>query len=118
MWCGIWFGASPLTSDSGVGSCPTVAQIWTHTLPNGQSARAALAQAADLLLQPVQGAFTMVDVLRILAAVAAGKTRIVDNGDGTAHVEFDAIDESGLVVEAEMTGSERTAVTLTPNESS
>lgn len=116
MWGGNWFGAALVTSDSG-SSCPTVSQIWAHTLPNGKSARSALAEASDLLQEQIQGAFSVADVLRILAAVAAGKTTINDLGGGAAQVQFDAIDESGTVVEADMQNSERIAVTLTPNES-
>ena len=70
--------------------------------------------AAAVLSAAVEGIYTMSDILKILAAVAAGKTNITDLGGGNAHVEFDHIDESGACVEAEMTGSERTDVTLTP----
>lgn len=115
-WLGGWCGVPELDSDS-AGACPTAAEIWTFPLPNGQQARNALVQAAEVLNQPVQGAITMVEVLRILAAVAAGKTTILSLGGGQATVTFQAIDDSGPVVSADMQGSERIAVTLTPNAS-
>lgn len=115
MWAGIWLGAPALDSDAS--TCPTAAEIWTFPMPNGQQARTALVQAAEMLTQPVQGPITVVEVLRILAAVAAGKTTILSLGGGQATVTFQAIDESGSVVVADMQDSERTNVTLTPNES-
>lgn len=116
MWAGTWFGAPAVTSDTGA-SCPTVSQIWAHQLPNGKSARSALAEASDLLAEQIQGVYTVADVLRILAAVAAGTTTIADLGGGAASVQFEAIDASGTVVDADMQGSERVTVTLTPTES-
>jgi hypothetical protein len=95
----------------------TAAEIWQYTLSNGKSAGQNLVENNTMLLAltgAVEGSYTMFDILKILAAVAAGKTRITDLGSGNAHVEFDHIDESGVAVEAEMTGSERTDVTLTP----
>ena len=65
----------------------------------------------------MQGAYTAADALRILLAVAAGRTSINALGGGAAVVEFQAVDDSGVVVSATMDGSERTAVTLTPTES-
>ena len=110
----------------GAGTGASAAEIWAYTLANGKSAAQNLidinAGIAELLLRSclddqVQGAYTAGDALRILLAVAAGKTSIADLGGGAATVEFQAIDDSGVVVPATMAGSERTAVTLTPTES-
>lgn len=116
MWAGNWFGAQTVGSD-GFGGCPTVTEIWNHQLPNGETARHALMEASQMLNAQIQGPYTMADVLRILAAVAAGKTTIVDLGSGAATVTFQAIDESGPVVVADMQGSERLSLALTPIES-
>jgi hypothetical protein len=55
------------------------------------------------------------DVIRLLLAVAAGKTLITDLGGGNAEVAFrDQADTKDRVF-AEMTGSERTTVTVDPS---
>lgn len=105
----------------------SAAQVWAYVLSNGKTAGQNLVEinagitallARNCFDEQIQGSFTAADVLRILAAVAAGQTRITSHGGGAATVQFDAIDGSGLVVDASMQGSERTGVTLTPNESS
>lgn len=60
----------------------------------------------------IDGTVTLRQVLRLLAAVAGGKTAIVDNGDGTAAVTFRDLTDSKQRVQAAMSGSERSAVTL------
>lgn len=62
----------------------------------------------------IEGSYTIFDLLRIIAAVAAGETTITPHGGGAATVEFEAVDESGIRVSSEMQGSERIDVTLTP----
>lgn len=102
---------------SGVPSGATAAQIWAYLLSNGKSAGQNLVENNTMLTAltgAVVGTYTMFDILKILAAVAAGETRITALGNSLAHVEFDQIDESGVCVEAEMSGSERTNVTLAP----
>jgi len=110
----------------GAGTGASAAEIWAYTLANGKSAAQNLidlnAGISELLLRSclddqVQGAYTAGDALRILLAVAAGKTTITSLGGGAATVEFQAVDDSGVVVSATMAGSERTAVALTPTES-
>lgn len=110
-------GGDALSSDAG-GSGASAASIWAYTLSNGKSAAATLVQAADVLTEQIQGQYTVADILRILAAVAAGKTTITPLGGELATVEFEAIDDSVTTVSASMDGSERTSVTLTPTESS
>lgn len=104
----------------------SAAAVWAYVLPNGKSAGQNLAEVNEAVLmllarncldEQVQGAYTAADALRILLAVAAGKTTINPLGGGAAVVEFQAVDDSGVVVSATMDGSERTAVTLTPTES-
>ena len=61
----------------------------------------------------IEGSYTAADLLRICAAVLAGRSRITSLGNGRAHVEFDAVGGADLRVAAEMNGSERQAVALT-----
>ena len=124
---GAFFGARYF-GDGGTTAPPgaSAAAIWAYVLPNGKSAGQTLVEtlsgievllARNCLDEQVQGAYTAADALRILLAVAAGKTTINALGGGAAMVEFQAVDDSGVVVSATMAGSERTAVTLTPTES-
>ena len=97
--------------------------IWNFTLDNGYPSQAALIEAqADteaLLLSPsdldavIEAPYTVADFLRLLAAVAAGKTRITNQGNGHTHVEFDSLDGAHLRVAAEVAECERTVV-VTP----
>lgn len=112
---GAYFGGSFFgDGGDGVPSGATAAQIWNFLLPNGKTAGANLAEINNVLTGNIESGFDFTEALRILLAVAAGKTRITNNGDGTAHVEFDAAGGTDLRVAAEMTGSERTDVTITP----
>lgn len=61
---------------------------------------------------PIEGSYTALEVMRLLSAVAAGKTTIVDLGGGNATVTFRDINDTVDRVEAEMNDSERTGVTL------
>ena len=54
------------------------------------------------------------DALRILSAVAAGKTVITDLGGGDATVVFRGLDDTNNMVVADMVGSERDSVVLDP----
>ena len=54
------------------------------------------------------------DIMKILLAIASGKTTIVDLGGGMATVSFRDVDDSKDRLVADMTGSERIAVTLDP----
>lgn len=60
----------------------------------------------------IEGTITAKQALQIMLSIQAGKTNIVDNGNGTATVTFrntlDTIDR----VEAEMNGSKRTHITF------
>jgi len=61
----------------------------------------------------IEGTYTASDVLKILSAVAAGKTTIVNLGGGLATVTFRDINDTEDTVVADMTDSERTTVTIT-----
>ena len=83
---------------------------------NGNADISAQPTAADIagefFATFIDGTFTMKDVLKILVAVAAGKTNIVDLGGGNATVDFRDLSDTKNTVVADMTGSERTDITL------
>lgn len=114
-----YFGGS-FFGDGGNTAAPgaSAAAVWAYVLSNGKTAGQNLVENNTMLTAltgAVEGTYTMFDLLKIIAAVAAGQTRITDLGGGTAHVEFDhVVDADGVCVTAEMTGSERTSVTVTP----
>lgn len=60
----------------------------------------------------VEGNYTAEQAMRLLTAVAAGKTTIVDLGGGLAEVTFRDINDTVDRVVADMDNSERTNVTL------
>ena len=70
--------------------------------------------ASNPWTEVIESGYTATEVLRILLAVAAGKTVITDNGGGTATVQFRDVADTKDRVEADMTGSERTTITLDP----
>jgi hypothetical protein len=70
--------------------------------------------ASNPWTEVIESGYTATEVLRILLAVAAGKTDIVDTGSGTATVTFRDVNDTKNRVSAEMTGSERTTITLNP----
>lgn len=60
----------------------------------------------------IESGLTAAEVLRIILAVQAGKTNIVDNGGGSATVTFRDVADTKNRVEADMQDSERIDVTL------
>jgi hypothetical protein len=60
----------------------------------------------------IEGGLTLEDVMKVLLAIAAGKTDITDLGGGEAIVKFRDVNDTTDRVTANMTGSERTSVTL------
>jgi hypothetical protein len=68
--------------------------------------------ASNPWTEVIESGFTAAEILRLLAAVAAGRTAITDNGDETAIVEFTGLDGATVRVQADMEGSERVTVTL------
>lgn len=83
---------------------------------NGNADISAQPTAADIagefFATFIDGTFTMKDVLKILVAVAAGKTNITDLGGGNATVDFRDLSDTKNTVVADMTGSERTTITI------
>lgn len=73
------------------------------------------ASAEEQVLQKIaEGTLTMEDMVKAMAAIMLGKTNINDLGGGNAQVTFrDTTDAVDRVV-ADMTGSNRTNVTITP----
>lgn len=122
-----YFGGA-FFGDGGIsGSSASAAEIWAYVLGNGKSAAQNLVEinagitallARECTAEHVAGGYTVGDVLRILAAVAVGKTTITSPGAGSAFVTFRSIDDALDAVEATMSGSERVSVTLDPTETS
>jgi len=61
---------------------------------------------------PVEGSITVREALRVLLAVAAGKTSIVDLGGGAATVTFRDTEDTTDRLVATMAGSERDTVVM------
>lgn len=94
---------------------PSASAIWAYVLPNGKSAGQNLAEINTLLTGEIDGGLDFMAAMQVLLAVAAGRTRITALGGGAAHVEFDAAGGTDLRVAAEMQGSERVTVDITPS---
>jgi len=104
----------------------SAAAVWAYVLPNGKSAGQNIVEInagiSALLAMPscletnIEGGFTAADILRVLAAVAAGKTTITAGGGGAAQVQFRSIDDTREVIDASMQGSERIDLTIDPGE--
>lgn len=100
-------------SQTSVDDLPTNAELATALGTADDAVLAAIAALpADLLAEVLESGFTVGEILRILAAVAAGKTNITDLGGGNAEVVFRDVGDTKDRVTADMTGSERTTVTL------
>lgn len=52
--------------------------------------------------------------MRVIAAVAAGKTVMIYPMPGTGHVVFRTISDSSDIVTADVVNYERTSITITP----
>lgn len=63
----------------------------------------------------IEGPLTAAQILRLLIAVQAGETEIIDLGGGNATVKFKSFDGSKDRVSASVSGSERTLVTVDPS---
>ncbi len=68
--------------------------------------------ANAIMNKTIEGSYTFEECMRLLTAVAAGKSTIVDLGGGLATVTFRDINDTQDRVVADMTDSERTNVTL------
>lgn len=92
----------------------SAAEIWAYVLSNGKTAGQNLVEINAVMTGPIEGDIDLAGAIRVLLAVAAGKTSIVPGVPGAATVEFRAADDSETRVVAEMVGSERVGVTITP----
>lgn len=107
---------------SGGGSAPTAAQIadavWDEPLAGHLGAGSTgdqlnnAAAAGNPWAAIIEGAYTAEDILRVLAAVAAGKSTVVALGNGQAVATFRSLDDGEDMVVANMNQSARTTVTL------
>lgn len=78
------------------------------------SAAYKLNNLGDPFTANIEGPLDARDAIRVLLAIAAGKTTIINNGGGLAQVKFrDTTDTIDRVV-ADMNNSNRTNVTITP----
>ena len=68
--------------------------------------------AGEFFATMIDGTFTMRDVLKILAAVSAGKSSVIDLGGGASTISFRDLSDTTDRVVSDMTSSERTNVTL------
>jgi hypothetical protein len=117
------FTAHALSQVPTTSSGPTLSQIvngvWNEllaghtTVGSAGKALSAASSAGDPWATVFDG-LEAGDILRILAAVAAGKTAIVSSGGGAATVTFRDVADASDIVVATMAGSERTAVALSP----
>lgn len=67
--------------------------------------------ASNPWTEVIESGYTAAEIMRLLAAVAAGKTNIVDLGGGNAEVTIRDLADTKDRIVADMTGSERTTVT-------
>lgn len=108
----------------GGGSAPTAAEVadavWDEALAGHAAAGStgeALSNASaggDPWSAVVEAPYTAQDLLRIAAAVAAGKTTITQGSPTGGTVTFRDVTDATNIVVANMVGSERAAVTLAP----
>lgn len=62
----------------------------------------------------VESSFSAGALMRVIAAVAAGKTVMIYPMPGTGHVVFRTISDSSDIVTADVVNYERTSITITP----
>ena len=68
--------------------------------------------ASNPWTEVIESGYTAAEILRLLAAVSFGKSTITDLGGGNATVTFRDIADTKDRIEAGMTGSERTTITI------
>jgi hypothetical protein len=106
-------------SDDGLNpfTVPTDTNIVTNTVSNlVQSITTGGGGGADDVWNYIlESGYSAKMLIRLLAAVQMGKTDITNLGGGNAQVAFRDVNDSKDRVIANMTGSERTSVTLDPS---
>ena len=124
-------GSAPLTitvPTATLGAIVSAIASGEMTLTGSAGIRATGALAGDILpytdLSPealaisvwnaavIESGYTAAEVLRIIAAVAAGKTSIVDLGGGDATVTFRDLGDTKDRIVADVSGSERTTLSF------
>jgi hypothetical protein len=117
-------GLASANLDTQLGGLPTAGEnadaVWDELIADhldagstGNSLNGATA-AGNPWEAIIEGSYTAEDILRVLAAVAAGKTTIVPGSGETAAVTFRDISDASDLVEASMDGSERVAMSINP----
>lgn len=81
-------------------------------MDNSSGGLSASTIAAAVWNEIIESGYSSSDILKVLAAFAAGKTSITALGGGDATVVFRDLGDSKDRIEAGMTGSERTTVVL------
>jgi hypothetical protein len=94
---------------------PTLTSIgWMSANMDAGARPSAIDIAQATMASIIDNGVSLTDVMRILVAVAAGKTTITPGVGETATVKFRDLGDTKDVVDASMDGSERTGVTLDP----
>lgn len=94
--------------------------VWSSTASSYNSAGTmgeklnGAGSAGNPWTQVIDSGLTAAQVMKIILAVQTGKSTIVDHGGGTATIVFKDKAGTADVVTADMTGSARTTVTLSP----
>jgi hypothetical protein len=117
-------GAATVTANAFLTSERTAAMLGAGTAtfnPAGSRGNIAVTIRVNTLTQDdvtgavmeaqIEAGLTFRQIVRLLAAVAAGKTDITDLGGGNATVKFRDLGDTKDRITAGMTGSERTSVT-------
>lgn len=89
-----------------------VGELSGDITPNGETILTADAIAASVWAMNMNQSYSATDVMNLLAAVAAGKTSIVDNGDGSFGVVFRDVTDTSDAITATTTGRERTNIAI------
>lgn len=111
---GAYFGARYYGDGDSASPGASAAAVWNYVHGNGLSGTQMLMGIYAAITQPIEGAHSMTDLIKFIAAVQVGVTRVNNLGGGAASVEFDAAGGTDLRVQADMQGSERVTVALTP----
>lgn len=94
--------------------CVNAAQITMPQCTGGSNTITHVSIGTDPWSVTLEGTYTAGEMLKLLTAVAAGKSDIVKLGNGLATITFRDINDTENRVIASMTNSERTAVILNP----
>jgi len=121
QWTARALDNAPTGGGGGGGSPGAIANaVWTEAIADHSdvvgSTAEALANAAaagNPWNAAIETGFTAGDIMRLLAAYAAGKTTIVKVGTKLHEITFRAIDDSNTRIASTVTDGERTALTLT-----